>query len=223
MGKMSFDFNCEDTQKEFVSGPVPAGSKVMIRMTIVKPKNEVRPGSFVSQAKSGLLGLWCKLEVVSGAYQGVSWHENFWLPEGMQRVISTDGQRKAVKIAGSKLRAIVEAARRIDPADQSPAAVEARKVRTVLDMDGMTFPAKLGLDQNGREYNGKVYWNNVLSMIITPDKPEFQDLIQGKEFITDGPTEGKAPAAQNGSAYGSGDMGGSGFPSESGAFDDIPF
>lgn len=220
-----FDFNQEDAQKEFANGPVPAGSKVLLRLTVEKPQYESKPGSFVSLAKSGMLALWCKLEVIQGTYEGVSWYENFWLPEGQQRASMTDGQRKACRIAGAKLRAIVEAHRRIDPNDKTAQANSARRVHAVLDFSGMTFPAKLGIEKEGREHNGKVYWNNMLSTVITPDKPDYKTIMQGGEIITDGPVQGSGGVKNqqsNATAGGYEDLGPA-FPSEAPNYNDIPF
>lgn len=218
-----FDFNNEDAQKEFASGPVPAGSKVMLRLNIEKPQHESKPGSFVSQTKNGMLGLWCKFEVVHGTYEGVSWHETMWLPEGYQRVAMTEGWRKAVRIAGAKFKAIIEAHRRINPSDKSPRANEARHVHSVLDFNGMTFPAKVGIEREGREYNGRTYWNNILSTVITPDKDEFQTIVQGGEIITDGPVQGSGGVRNQQSGVGEYDDHGPAYPSEAANFDDIPF
>lgn len=220
---MAIDFNNEDAQKEFANGPVPAGSKVMLRLTIEKPNYESKPGSFVAQAKSGMLGLWCKFEVIHGTYEGVSWRENMWLPEGVQRVSMTEGQKKAVRIAGAKLRAIVEAHRHISPVDRTPEAQQCRQVHNILDFNGMEFPAKVGIEKEGREYNGKTYWNNILSTVITIDKPEYQQIVNGGEIITDGPTEGTGGVRNQQSGGTNNDFYDRAFPSENPAMGDIPF
>ena len=76
------DFNNEAEQKNTNYGPVPAGSKVMVSITVETPKYSVEGQPLVSQAKSGLRGLWCKFTVVGGAYDEVSWYDNLWLPAG---------------------------------------------------------------------------------------------------------------------------------------------
>lgn len=215
-----FDFNNQDPQKELANGPIPAGSKVLLRMLIQKPKNESKPGSFVAQYKSGLLALWVKFEVVCGSYEGVSWYESMMLPVEWQRAVLSDGQHKACKISGSKLRAIIEAARGINPKDKSPTANSARQLATILDFDKMTFPARVGIEKEGREHKGRLYWNNVLSMVITPDKTEYQEIVNGGEFITDGPTHGETVKRED-AGY-SDSYGGAAFPSES-PDSDVPF
>lgn len=65
------DFNNEAEQKNTNYGPVPAGSKVIVSITIETPKYAVEGEPLVSQAKSGLRGLWCKFTVVGGAYDDV--------------------------------------------------------------------------------------------------------------------------------------------------------
>ena len=222
-----FDFNQEDYQKELASGPIPAGSKVMLRMLIQKPKHESKPGSFVAEYKSGLLALWVKFEVVHGTYEGVSWYENLLLPVAWQRAAMSDSQHKACRISGSKLRAIVEAARGINPKDKGMAANNARHVHAVLDFDKMCFPARVGIDKEGREYKGKLFWNNTLGTVITPDKTDYQTIVGGGEIITDGPTHGETVRREGQGSDGVAGayddrFGGAAFPSES-PDSDIPF
>lgn len=223
---MSIDFNQAEEQRERAHGPVPAGSRVLLEMEIMKPRNESQQMPFVAVSSKKLYMLWVELKVVSGTYEGVKWRENWLLPEGQQRVQLTPGQKTGCRISFSRMRAIIEAARRIKPKDNSPQASSRRQINSWLDMNGMRFPARVGIDDDGREYNGKIYFDNTLAAVVTPEKDEYEELMHGGEFINpDGAVVGKnVPAQQNANApdYYDDGYGGAPFPSEA-PMSDEPF
>ena len=198
---MQFDFNQAEAQKERVSGPVPAGSIVLMRLEIQKPTRDeyaAKPGSYVSKSKGGLLMLNCQMTVAAGTYEGYHWFERFMLPEGMQSISLTSGQKDACRISYARLRAIIEAHKRIDPKDQSQRARAARTLSNLLDLNGMTFPCRLGLEKEPRFYAKKdgsqgVAWDNRVSYILPATDARFTEIMNGGEIITDGPTAGEMP------------------------------
>ena len=222
---MSIDFNQAEEQRERAHGPVPAGSRVLLEMEIMKPRNESQQMPFVAVSSKKLYMLWVELRVVSGTYEGVKWRENWLLPEGQQRVQLTQGQKTGCRISFSRMRAIIEAARRIAPKDTSPQAASRRNINSWLDMNGMRFPARVGIADDGREYNGRIYYDNTLAAVVTPDKEEYDALMHGGEFINpDGSVVGKNAPAQSQppmADYDDYGYGGAPFPSE--APSDDPF
>lgn len=115
------DLSQEQEQKS-AYGPVPSGSRVLVRIIIEKPKYASQDDELVAMAKTGLLQLFCRLEVAAGSYEGVAWYENITLPSRAQNIHLTEGQQKACGSGGRTLRAIVEAVRAVDPKDKSPEA-----------------------------------------------------------------------------------------------------
>lgn len=221
---MSIDFNNEEEQRQSVNGPVPGGSKVMVRISIEKPKHPSREHEFVSEAKGGLLGLWCKFEVCAGEYEGVKFYDNLWLPKGQQRITLTEGQTKACNMSGAKIRAIIEAARGISPKDASPAASRKRNISDWLDLSGMEFPALLGISTESYQgKDGKEYWGNNIMRVITPDREDYSPVVNGNEYICEnGPVIGTAKKKNNSGGYGL-DSYEPPFPHEDSSFDDQPF
>lgn len=222
---MPIDFNQAEPQKERAYGPVPSGSRVLLELEIMRPKNESQQMPFVAVSSKKLYMLWVELRVISGTYEGVKWRENWMLPEGQQRVQLTPGQKTACRISFSRMRAIIEAARRVSPKDESPQANNRRNINSWLDLNGMKFPARVGIADEGRTYNGKVYWDNIITSVVTPDKEEYATLMQGGEVINpDGAVTGKNAPASNG--YDSAPVDdpslGPAFPSENFG-DDVPF
>lgn len=218
------DFNNEQEQQTQNYGPVPAGSKVLVRLHVTTPKfpakGDNRDG-IVAASKDGALYLNVKIEVVAGTYEGVSWFENLWLPVPHQREALSSGMVKACNIAGAKMRAMLEAAKGIMPKDDSDKAKRLRSTGGWLDFDGLEFPIVAAIDNRPYEKNGNTYWNNRISKVITPDMPEYSDVKAGGEFISDGPTAGDAQR-RGGSGPQNGDPGYD-LPPTSAYDDSVPF
>lgn len=184
------DLSQEEEQK-IAYGPVPGGSRVLVRLTIEKPQYSSPDDELVALAKSNLLYLFCRLEVVAGSYEGVYWLENIMLPSRAQNIRLTEGQQKACGSGGRILRAIVESVNRIDPKDKSPQAERKRVLRSWSDLDGLEFPARLGISKKSYEgKDGRLYWSNTLSRILPCTDKEYQEIMNGGEVITDGPVVG---------------------------------
>jgi hypothetical protein len=211
---MAFDFNAAEEQKTFAAGPVPVGSIVMLKLEIQRPNEAyaAKPGSYVQKTKSGLYSLNCQFTVQHGTYAGYHWFENFLMPEGVQQARLTDGQLTACRISYSRMRAIIEAHRRIDPKDQSQRARAARNLADWMDLNGMQFPCRLGLKKEPREYTRKdgskgLAWDNTVSFILPCTDKRFAEVVNGGEIITDGATQGDAPASISNDAFGNGGNG----------------
>lgn len=184
------DLSQEQEQKS-AYGPVPSGSRVLVHLTIEKPKYASRDDEMVVMAKTGLLQLFCRMEVAAGSYEGVAWYENIALPSRAQNIRLTEGQQKACGSGGRTLRAIVEAVRGVDPKDKSPEADRKRILNSWSDLDDMEFPARLGISKEPYEgRDGRMYWSNTLSRILPCTDKEYQEVMNGGEVITDGPVVG---------------------------------
>ena len=196
---MSIDFNAAEEQRDPIHGPVPAGSRVLLKLEVLKPKNESQRMPFVAVSQKKLYMLWVRLTVHSGSYQGFKWTENWMLPEGSQQVQLTEKQKIACRISYSRMRGVIEAARGISPKDTSPQANSRRVLNDWLDLTGMVFPARVVVADDGREYNGRTIWDNQIARVITPDMKEYRELMAGGEFINpDGATVGRnAPKSNN--------------------------
>lgn len=213
---MAIDFNNEEQQKDRSNGTIPPNSKVLVSLSVERPNYAHELNGHIAVSKAGLLGLWVKYSVAAGTYEGTCWHENIWLPEGQQELRSMDErQRLACRIGGTRLRAIVEAGRRIHPEDRSPGACRARQIQDWLDLDGMTFPIRVGIEKEAKQgrKSGAYFWPNRTAAIITRDKREYAELMDGGEIISDTPIP-PVPGASPGKADA---------PSSPGNFDDDPF
>lgn len=77
-------------------------------------------------------------------------------------------------IGRSFLRAMLNSARGMHPADNSQQAQNARRIRGFGDLDGLTFAAKVEIekDQNNEE-------RNVIKAVIQPDHKEYASVMGG--------------------------------------------
>ena len=215
-----YDFNQEEDQQARASGPIPAGSSVMVRLSIRRPKFTDGNSEFIGKTTKGMLFLDAEYEVLGGQFQGCKIWEYLWLPLGLQRASLTDGQKKACTIAAQKMKGILNAAYGLMPKDDSPQANRKRNTQSWLDFNGLEFPVAVGIKDDPSESNGKTYWNNTISRIVTPDDKRYDDLLRIGEIITDGPVVGKGTATQR--TGNSGDPGYEQAPAS--AYDDtVPF
>ena len=104
-------------------------------------------------------GLDAEITVLEGQYA----KRKFW--SYMITSGTTDGHATAADITNRKLRAILESARGIKPADVSEAA-KAKRVAEWSDFDGIRFVAKIGVEPEQNGYKAK----NVLAEIVTPER-----------------------------------------------------
>lgn len=185
---MSLDFSNEEDQREFKQGPVPGGSIVVLRMSILEPAEQAQApdNRHIYVSKNGLRQIYCQFVVDRGTFEGVQFRQNITLPLGQQKNNLTDGQRKACIIGGAQLKAICLA------------SGHSLKLRDITDMEGWKFSARLGINDRPSEKNGRTYWNNTISRIITPDdKPYEQVRREGEIIVENGPVTGKGSTANH--------------------------
>lgn len=201
---MVIDLNDAEEQKESFS-PIPPDSMVLVRMTLLYPKNNNGQSNFVGLSDSGYQFLNPELEVLSGKFTGRKFRENLGvgtildtIPQGQpvppDVKAKGDNQAKAVQIAMRKVRAMVEASRNINPKDQSPAALQNRRLSDWRELDQMFFGIVVGVQKIKA---GDRYVNNEIKKVITPDHEFYATVMQGGEFISDKPVP-EIPQASGG-------------------------
>ena len=161
------DFNDAEDQREFALIPPKTLAKVI--MTI-------RPGGY-DDASQGWTGGYATRSDKTGA---VYLNAKFTILEGLfaKRVVfgmiglySPKGP-DWTNMGRSFLRAILNSARGIHPADQTPQAQTARRIRGFADLDGLKFVVRIDVekDQNGED-------KNVVKAAIQPDSKEYAALM----------------------------------------------
>jgi len=181
------DFNDAEDQREFALIPPKTLAKVI--MTI-------RPGGH-DDATQGWTGGYATRSDKTGS---VYLNAKFTILEGpfAKRVVfgliglySPKGP-DWTNMGRSFLRAILNSARGIHPADQTPQGQTARRIRGFADLDGVELVARIDVekDQNGEN-------KNVVKAAIQPDSKEYAALMGAvsRAPIPTGGFSGSAPAA----------------------------
>jgi hypothetical protein len=166
-------YDYTDAPVQRTDGPIPDGTVATVQLTI-RPGGAGEGGLLKRSQDGGCEMLDCEFIVVDGSHA----KRKFW--ERMVVAGTSDGHGKAAEISRGKLRAILESARGIKPADVS---AEARKARTAEygDFDGLRFVAKIGVEK-GRARNdgsGENYPDrNYVAAVITPDRRDWHAVEQ---------------------------------------------
>jgi hypothetical protein len=184
---MPFDFN-DAREQSSGAGLIPPNSCVLVSLHIVMP-NAGFSGSepeLTKSRSSSMEFLNTELVVESGKHAGAKIYHRFNLAGAVQA-----GQKKAVDISRSQIRAIIESHRRIDPADASPQATQARRINSYSDLEGMRFAAKVGCEPSNTPKKNDpdhYYVNNVLVRVLTPKDPEMAYMAKPPyEYISQEP------------------------------------
>jgi hypothetical protein len=187
------DFNDAEEQREFALIPPKTLAKVIM---------SIRPGGY-DDASQGWTGGYATRSDKTGA---VYLNAKFTILEGQfaKRVVfgliglySPKGP-DWTNMGRSFLRAILNSARGIHPADQTPQAQTARRIRGFADLDGVEFVVRIDVekDQNGED-------KNVVKAAIQPDSKEYAALMGAASrapvptggFSSSAPATHAAPAA----------------------------
>jgi hypothetical protein len=162
-----FDLNKAGEQRSF--DVIPDGTITVVQMNI-RPGNAGEDG-LLKRSSNGLAeGLDVEFIVADGEYA----KRRFWWFAVLSG--TTDGHAEAARITLAKLRAILESARGIKPADISEAAKKARVVE-YADFDGLRFMCRIGVEPARDGYKAK----NNIAEVITPDRHEWHAIEQTRK------------------------------------------
>jgi hypothetical protein len=160
----AFDYNTADGQRDL--DVIPNGTIAVVQLNI--RAGDAGEDGLLKRSKNGEAEMLdCEFIVVEGLHAKRKFFSNMVLSG------TTDGHAQAADITRSRLRAILESARGIKPADVSEAAKKAR-VAEYRDFDGIRFLAKIGIEPAKGEYKAK----NTITSVITPDQKEWRPIEQ---------------------------------------------
>jgi hypothetical protein len=158
---MSIDLNEASEQREFDLIPNDTIATLAIRVG----GGGAGPDGTLRRSKDGRSeGLDLEFVVVDGKFA----KRKLWALLTLQG--ETEGHAEAGRIASSLLRAILESARGVRPDDQSEAAKQQRRLASYLELDGMRFVGRIGVEPAKGGYAAK----NKLASVITPDLQAWQ-------------------------------------------------
>ena len=161
------DFNDAEDQREFALIPPKTLAKVImtIRPGGYDDASQGWTGGYATRSdKTGAVYLNAKFTILDGPFSKR-------VAFGMIGLYSPKGP-DWTNMGRSFLRAILNSARGIHPADQTPQAQTARRIRGFADLDGIEFVVRIDVekDQNGED-------KNVVKAAIQPDSKEYAALM----------------------------------------------
>ncbi len=161
------DFNDAEDQREYALIPPKTLAKVImaIRPGGYDDPNQGWTGGYATRSdKTGAIYLNAKFTILEGPFAKR-------VVFGLIGLSSPKGP-EWTNIGRSFLRAILNSARGIHPADNSPQAQSARRIKGFADLDGVEFVARIDVekDQNGDD-------KNVIKAAIQLDHKEYAALM----------------------------------------------
>jgi len=167
------DFNNSENQQSF--DVIPNNTFAKVRMTIRPGGHEDinqgwNAGYATKNENTNSVYLSCEYVILGGDFA----KRKLW---GLIGLHSDKGPDWA-NMGRSFVKAILNSARGFHESDDSHKAQDARKINGLSDLDGIEFVARISVakDQDGND-------RNEIKFIITPDHPEYKDLM-GDKFVS---------------------------------------
>ena len=180
-----FDFNSASEQTSF--DLIPKGSLVRVRMT-VKPgghddASQGWTGGYATRnVNKGSVYLNCEFVVMDGPFA----RRKMWTLIGLHSPKGPDWGN----MGRTFIKAILNSARNVHPADNSPAAQNARRISGFADLDGIEFLGKVDWEKDQNEED-----KSVVKSAVTPDHKDYAAAMGAPRAAT------SAPAAPAPNAY----------------------
>lgn len=198
-----FDLNSADEQ---------SNSDIIPHKTPVKVRMKIRPGSYDDPSQgwtggyatrsdsTGAVYLDCEFTIVGGKFN----KRKVWSNVGLY---SAKGPKWG-EMGRSFMRAAVESARGIRPSDASEQAMQARRISSFADLDGLEFAAFVDVQKATAEQIAQGYGNdrNVIQNVIPATHKDYATLMSGQGGDAAQPAAsapGAAPAASSTPAWAS--------------------
>jgi hypothetical protein len=160
------DLNSAEAQTEF--GIIPNN-------TIAKAVLTIRAGNdfsdpFLTRSKNGeSTFLNCEFTILEGQFARRKVFDK----------IGIQGSVQWINIGKSRIRAILESAKNINPKDMSETAMAARKINSFDELNSLEPIIKIGVEHD----RGGVYQDkNRVASIITPDNSFYKDYMNGQDI-----------------------------------------
>jgi hypothetical protein len=160
------DLNSAEAQTEFTI--IPANTIAKVRLAI-KHGNDFSD-SFLTRSKDGnSTYLNCEFVIMEGQF----------VRRKIFDKIGISGSDQWINMGKSRIRAILESAKNINPKDMSDAAMAARKINSFDELDGLEMIIKIGIES---DRSGMYPDKNRVVSIITPDNSFYKDHMNGQDI-----------------------------------------
>jgi hypothetical protein len=181
-----FDFNGAE--------PLAAQFELIPANTLVKVHLTVRPGAagpdgWLTQSQaSDALYLNTEAVILEGPYA----KRHVYTRIGIKgKSVNERGEDTYANRGRSLIRGILESARGVHPDDASDRARAARTIRSLGELNGVTFAAKIGVDRDRRDPNAEP--RNVIAAAITPAHKDYAALMGTSAAVAAAPAAAVTP------------------------------
>jgi hypothetical protein len=171
--------NFNDAVEQMSYELIPHKTIAKVRLLIKKGNhitNEFADG-YATLSKAGTsIYLACEFVVLSGQYE----HRKIWSNIGLH----SDNSSKYGEIGRSTIKAILDSAHSLHPADKSPEAEKQRTIKSFADIHGLACLAEITINDKG-----DMPPRNEIKTFITPVNPIYNDYMNeqsGKHAINYG-------------------------------------
>jgi hypothetical protein len=147
------DFNDAEPQQEY--SLIPANTIAKARL-VIKPGNDFSDSHLTRSKNGDSAYLNCEFIILEGQYAKRKVFDK----------IGIKGSDQWVNMGKSRIRALIESAKNINPKDVSPAAASARNINSYDELNGLDVVIKIGIES---DRNGVYPDKNKVASVITPD------------------------------------------------------
>lgn len=193
MSWMDFSDAEEQSNNDIIPNKTPVKVRMKIRPGAYDDPSQGWTGGYATRSdNTGAVYLDCEFTIVGGKYN----KRKVWSNIGLH---SPKGPKWAA-MGRSFLRAALESARNIRPADASEAAMKARRISGFADLDGLEFAAFVEVQKPTAEQVAQGYNQdrNVIQNVIPVGHKDYAALMTGQGGVIDAPaapTESKPATA----------------------------
>lgn len=161
--------NFNDVEEQMSYELIPHKTIAKVRLLIKKGNHitdEFTDG-YATLSKAGTsIYLACEFVVLSGEFE----HRKIWSNIGLH----SDNSPKYAEIGRSTIKAILDSAHSLHPADKSPEAEKQRTIKSFADIHGLACLAEITINDKGDMPR------NEIKTFITPANPIYNDYMEEK-------------------------------------------
>lgn len=162
--------NFNDAEEQMSYELIPHKTIAKVRL-LIKKGNHVTDefaDGYATLSKAGTsIYLACEFVVLSGQFE----HRKVWSNIGLH----SDNSPKFAEIGRSMIKAILDSAHSLHPADKSPEAEKQRTIKSFADIHGLACLAEITINDKG-----DMPPRNEIKTFITPANPIYNDYMQEK-------------------------------------------
>lgn len=174
---MKYDYSNETADRGSFD-IIPSKTIVPVILAIQEGE-EGTPENAMQKTKTGLYQLALEFTVTEGDFEKRKIWDRLTLGAA-PGVDLTDGQKKAINISGSRIRAMLEAGRHFAPTDESDAAKKSRMMETIFELNGLEFWVEVGIEKGGAKEGGGTYDDKNKINKVLPYEPGRSRATQGQ-------------------------------------------